>query len=70
MGILFLGYGRGGKNTGESPKLDVIRQLVRHPPFWILGAVFSAFLGSRIGVYTLLPLFLTKDIGMEREWQT
>jgi NNP family nitrate/nitrite transporter-like MFS transporter len=68
MSILFFFFGRGGKERGEPPRLQSMHKIARNPSFWIMAALFTVSIGSSVGVYTMMPLFLVSERGMEREW--
>ncbi len=67
MGICFMVLGRGGEHRSELPRLTTVSQLVRDPSLWILASLFSVGVGLALGVYSMLPLFLVNEIGMERQ---
>ena len=67
MGICFMMLGRGGEHRSELPRLTTVSQLVRDPSLWILASLFSVGVGLALGVYSMMPLFLVSEIGMERQ---
>ena len=67
MGGLFLLAGRG-KEQGERPRLQSFHKIVANPSFWLMVAFFSVSIGSSMGIYTMMPLFLVSEIGIERGW--
>jgi NNP family nitrate/nitrite transporter-like MFS transporter len=68
MGILSCFWGRGGKEKGEPPRFQSVHKIVRSPSFWIMATLFTVSIGSSIGAYTMMPLFLVSEMGMERGW--
>ncbi|MGD0623912.1 MAG: MFS transporter [Thermodesulfobacteriota bacterium] len=68
MGLLFLFFGQGGKDRGEPPRLQSMHTILRSPSFWIMTTLFTVSIGSSIGVYTMMPLFLVSERGMDRAW--
>jgi len=68
MGIAFARFGRGGMFSGEAPGLKTLRVLLAHPSFWIMVALFSLGIGASLGIYTMLPLYLVAERGLERSW--
>jgi NNP family nitrate/nitrite transporter-like MFS transporter len=68
MGVLFLFFGQGGKDRGEPPRFQSIHTILRSPSFWIMTTLFTVSIGSSIGVYTMMPLFLVSERGMDRGW--
>jgi NNP family nitrate/nitrite transporter-like MFS transporter len=67
IGICFMLFGRGGGHRPEPPSFTTMIQLVREPSLWILAGLFTVGVGSTLGVYSMTPLFLVSEIGMERE---
>ncbi|MDJ0816841.1 MAG: MFS transporter [Desulfobacterales bacterium] len=68
LAAVFARYGRGGEFRGESIKLSSLRQLLSRPAFWIMVVLFSLGISSTLGVYTMLPLYLVTDHGLDRNW--
>jgi NNP family nitrate/nitrite transporter-like MFS transporter len=68
MGVFFLFFGRGGKQKGESPSFKSIHQIAQNSSFWIMTVLFIVSIGSSLGLYTMMPLFLVNEIGMDRGW--
>ena len=67
IGICFMLFGRGGGHRPEPPSFTTMIQLVRDPSLWILAGLFTVGVGSTLGVYSMTPLFLVSEIGMQRE---
>lgn len=65
-GVTFIGFGRGGVFPGEPLSPKSIRTLLPIPSFWIMIVLFSMAIGSSIGVYAMLPLYLVVEQGLER----
>jgi NNP family nitrate/nitrite transporter-like MFS transporter len=68
MGILFWLFGQGGREKGEPPRLQSIYTIMISPSFWMMATMFTVSIGSSIGVYTMMPLFLVNEMGMDRGW--
>ncbi len=66
MGMCFMLFGRGGEHRSELPGLPAVGQLLRDPSLWVLASLFSVGVGLALGVYSMMPLFLVSEIGMER----
>ncbi len=62
----FARFGPAGDQTGEAPRLGNIGVFLREPEFWAIAFPFwlSAALG--VGAYSILPVFLTAERGLER----
>jgi NNP family nitrate/nitrite transporter-like MFS transporter len=67
MGLANARYGRSGEFTGEPPRFGAIRTLVKQRSFLIMLILFCAGIGSFLGIYTMLPLYLVTEQGMDRE---
>jgi len=67
VGLANARYARSGEFTGEPPKFGAIRTLVKQRSFLIMLVLFCAGIGSFFGIYTMLPLYLVTEQGMDRE---
>jgi NNP family nitrate/nitrite transporter-like MFS transporter len=63
---LFARFGRGGDFLGEAPSLLSFRQLFSKSAFWMMAFLFSIGVSSNLGIYTMLPVYLVTEIGMDR----
>jgi NNP family nitrate/nitrite transporter-like MFS transporter len=68
LAVVFARFGRGGDFHGESFRYTSIRQIISNPAFWIMVVLFSMGISSTLGIYTMLPLYLVTDHGMDRNW--
>ena len=68
VGGAFARFGRGGTSSGETPGTKTLRVLLAEPSFWIMMAFFSMGIGASLGVYTMLPLYLVAERGLEAGW--
>jgi NNP family nitrate/nitrite transporter-like MFS transporter len=67
MGLANERYGKSGEFTGEPPRLGAILMLVKQRSYLIMLVLFCAGIGSFLGIYTMLPLYLVTEQGMGRE---
>ena len=67
-GGVFAFWGKGGSSYGEAPNLRMMRSLLVDPSVLILIALFSLALGMSAGVYSMMPLYLVAERGMDRTW--
>ncbi len=67
-GVVFIIFGKGGGFPGEAPNVSTLRIILKEPSFWIMMALFSLGIGASFGVYTMLPLYLVAEKGMDRTW--
>ena len=63
----FIRFGRGGDFTGRPPGTAAFRDFFIDPAFWIMTVLFGLGISSTLGVYTMLPLFLVNEHGMDRD---
>ncbi len=68
MGTLYLPFGRGGRSKGVPLSIQSMREILFQPSFWIMSILFAISIGSSMGLYSMLPLFLVSEIGLERGW--
>jgi NNP family nitrate/nitrite transporter-like MFS transporter len=68
MGMTFIGWARGGNFSGQAPTPRVVGTLFRQPSLWIMMVLFGLGIGTSFGVYTMLPLYLVAERGLERGW--
>lgn len=68
VGFFFLFYGKGGEGRGQPPRWEMMKGILRTPVLWLLIIFFTTSIGASIGVYSMMPLFLTSETGFERGW--
>jgi len=68
LALIFIRYGRGGDFCGEPAGYSSLRHILSNPSFWIMVVLFSLGISSTLGIYTMLPLYLVTDHGMDRNW--
>lgn len=64
LGGCFALAGHGGRRQGEAPRLQTMAGLLSKPSVWAMMLIFAAGVGSSLGLYSMLPLFLVSEIGM------
>lgn len=67
-GIVFGRFAKGGEFHGEAPGFSSFRVFLAMPAFWIMAVLFSLGISGSLGVYTMLPLYLVTERGMDRDW--
>jgi MFS family permease len=67
LGLVNARFGRREKLSGEPLKFGAIHTLVKQRSFLIMLILFCAGIGSFLGIYTMLPLYLVTEQGMDRE---
>jgi len=68
LGFMYAAFGRGGRFPGEAPSFVSFRRLLANPTFWVMTFLMSLGVISTNGVYTMLPLYLVKERGMDPNW--
>lgn len=66
-GGLFVVFGRGGHQKGESPNPKAMQTVLRDSSFWIMTIVVTLGIATSLGLYMMLPLFLVNEIGFDRQ---
>jgi len=66
LGILFLRIAPAGNLRGEAPTLSSIKELLSGPSFWIITTLFGLAIGSSVGIYSMMPLYLVSKGEMTR----
>ena len=65
LGLLFLfAFGGIGAFPGEPPRPTMVRPVFSTGSFWVMIFLFALGMGAQVGVYTMLPLYLTTERGM------
>ena len=67
-GVVFAFWGKGGNAYGEAPNLRMMRGLLVDPSVLIMIVLFTLALGMSSGVYSMMPLYLVSERGMDRTW--
>ena len=68
FGAIFAVMGSGGDFPGEAPRAAVCKRLLRDRSFWIMMVLFSLGIGGTLGIYTMLPLYLVVEKGLDQNW--
>jgi NNP family nitrate/nitrite transporter-like MFS transporter len=63
---LFARFGHGGEFLGEAPSFPSLRELFSKTSFWVMVLLFSFGVCSSMGIYTMLPVYLVTELGMDR----
>jgi NNP family nitrate/nitrite transporter-like MFS transporter len=65
MSPVFMGYSHAGVFRGEAPSFVSFRQLLGNLSVWVMVLLFSLGIISTMGIYTMLPLYLVSEYGMD-----
>jgi len=62
LGLSFLLFTGGiGAFPGDPPNKAYAGPVLKTPSFWLMIALFALGMGTQVGVYTMLPLYLTSE---------
>jgi NNP family nitrate/nitrite transporter-like MFS transporter len=64
VGVAFLAFRGVGEFPGDPPRLGLVRSMARGRSFWLLILLMALGMSAQVGVYTMMPLFLTTEKGM------
>lgn len=65
LGLGFLFFFPGiGAFPGDPPKPSLLGPVVRTRSFWVMIFLFALGMGAQVGVYTMLPLYLSQERDM------
>jgi NNP family nitrate/nitrite transporter-like MFS transporter len=67
-GAVYMIFGKGGGFLGEAPNVSTLRIVMKGPSFWIMMALFGLGIGASLAVYTMMPLYLVAEKGIDRTW--
>jgi NNP family nitrate/nitrite transporter-like MFS transporter len=67
LGVFFF-RGKGGDFPGQAPDWRMVRNISEEPSLWMMMIFFSLGIGASFGVYSMMPLYLVSERGMERSW--
>jgi NNP family nitrate/nitrite transporter-like MFS transporter len=65
LGLVFWRWGKGGDFKGQAPNPANLKRLVMDIRSWVLMILFSLGIGGSLGVYTMLPLYLVTERGLD-----
>jgi NNP family nitrate/nitrite transporter-like MFS transporter len=65
LGLGFLFFFPGiGSFPGDPPSPSLLGPVARTRSFWVMIFLFALGMGAQVGVYTMLPLYLSEEKGM------
>lgn len=62
----FLLSGLGGTAPAQRPGGAALALLARDRSFWGVAGLFAVSIGLGLGIYSMMPLFLVNDVGVDR----
>jgi NNP family nitrate/nitrite transporter-like MFS transporter len=67
-GTVFAIRGKGGNILGESPNFGTLRSLLKERSLLWMMTFFALGVGASLSIYSMLPLYLVSEKGMDRTW--
>jgi NNP family nitrate/nitrite transporter-like MFS transporter len=64
IGLAFFAFPGVGSFPGDPPSPAMVGPVVRLRSFWLLILLFALGMGAQVGIFSMLPLYLTKERGM------
>ena len=64
VGLLFMAFRGVGYFPGDAPSPSMVGPVVRLRSFWVMIFLFALAMGAQVGVFSMLPLYLTEEQGM------
>lgn len=65
LGLAFTIFTPGvGNFPGDPPNPSLLKPVLSTRSFWVLMFLFALAMGAQVGVYTMLPLYLSQERGM------
>ena len=64
-GLFNARFGPSSRVRSQMPDPTILLWIIRQPSVWILTALLSLAIGSVMGVYAILPLYLISERGMD-----
>lgn len=61
VGLLFAWFGKIGNFPGDPPDIKLLKTIFGQKSFWLMVILFSLGIGSQIGIYAMLPLYLVTE---------
>jgi NNP family nitrate/nitrite transporter-like MFS transporter len=68
LAAIYFRFGQGGEFRGEAPSILSFKKMVGRPSFWIMVVLFGLGISGTLGIFTMLPLYLITDHGIDRNW--
>jgi len=65
VGTAFLAFASCGDFPGDAPKPAAMKQITRLPSFWFILLLFMMGIDGSVGIFTVLPLYLIAEGGMD-----
>ena len=64
VALILIRFGKIGQFPGDAPDLSLARIILSGRSFWIMIILFALGMGGQVGIYAMMPLYLTAERGM------
>lgn len=64
LGLFFIAFRGVGGFPGDPPHPTLVGPILRLHSFWVMILLFACGMGAQVGIFTMLPLYLTQERGM------
>jgi len=68
LGWVFSRFKRIGAFAGAPLNMEELKTFLKEPTFWLMVILFSLGIAASFGLYTMLPLYLVTDHGIDRNY--
>lgn len=65
VSLAFVKFGRCGDFPGDAPNFSLLREILGKSSFWIMVLLLALGMAGQVGIYTMLPLYLVKERGLD-----
>ena len=67
VGLMYMKFGKSGGFPGDVPNPAAIKVVAGQKSFWIMIILFAFGMGGQVGIYSMLPLYLVNERGLDGE---
>jgi len=67
-GVIYIVFGKGGYSPGQPLDVGILKKVLKEPSLILMMFFFSLGVGASFGVYSMVPLYLVSEKGMDRTW--
>jgi NNP family nitrate/nitrite transporter-like MFS transporter len=65
--LVMIWFGKFGDWPGDQPSASNVKQVFSTTSFWIMIALLAFGISGHVGIYTMIPLYLISEQGMDAE---
>ena len=68
VGLVLMRFGKFGEFPGDPLTPSPVKTILSQRSFWIMVILFALGMGGQVGVYTMLPLYLVTERGLDPDF--